>query len=219
MRRCRFTATAPSTAPARMKRAAHQSLGADTGERVVGRQPAEGGDRRSGWRSGRIFLLDDPTRGVDVGAQARDLFADRRMSADGGVVLFARRTASELVGLCDRILAIYQGRLVSEVALQRTYRRPHAAASSTPAGARFRKGCIMAGASRTSRRRRQPDAGRDRVIALVAAMIIIGVAAALHEPHQPGYALLGNTTFLALRNAGHGLPAGDPRRSTCRSTG
>jgi len=63
-----------------------------------------------------VFLLDDPTRGVDVGAKREIYSLIRRMSADGGVVLFSSTELPELVGLCDRILAIYQGRLVGEVA-------------------------------------------------------------------------------------------------------
>lgn len=37
------------------------------------------------------------------------------MSADGGIVLFSSTELPELIGLCDRILVIYQGRLAGEV--------------------------------------------------------------------------------------------------------
>ena len=63
-----------------------------------------------------VFLLDDPTRGVDVGAKREIYGLIRRMSADGGVVLFSSTELPELIGLCDRILIVYQGRLVGEVA-------------------------------------------------------------------------------------------------------
>ncbi len=63
----------------------------------------------------RVFLLDDPTRGVDVGAK-REIYAlIRRMSADGGIVLFCSTELPELIGLCDRILVMYQGKLVGEL--------------------------------------------------------------------------------------------------------
>jgi ribose transport system ATP-binding protein len=63
----------------------------------------------------QVFLLDDPTRGVDVGAK-REIYAlIRQMSADGGIVLFSSTELPELIGLCDRILVIYQGRLAGEV--------------------------------------------------------------------------------------------------------
>jgi ribose transport system ATP-binding protein len=63
----------------------------------------------------QVFLLDDPTRGVDIGAK-REIYAlIRQMSADGGIVLFSSTELPELIGLCDRILVIYQGRLAGEV--------------------------------------------------------------------------------------------------------
>ncbi len=62
-----------------------------------------------------VFLLDDPTRGVDVGAKREIYGLIRKMSADGGIVLFSSTELPELIGLCDRILVIYQGRLVGEV--------------------------------------------------------------------------------------------------------
>ena len=47
------------------------------------------------------------------------------MSADGGIVLFSSTELPELIGLCDRILVIYQGRLVGRrVAAQRSTAAP-----------------------------------------------------------------------------------------------
>ena len=63
-----------------------------------------------------VFLLDDPTRGVDVGAKREIYTLMRKMSADGGIVLFASTELAELAGLCDRILVIYRGRLAGDVA-------------------------------------------------------------------------------------------------------
>lgn len=63
----------------------------------------------------QVFLLDDPTRGVDVGAKREIYQLIRQMSADGGIVLFSSTELPELVGLCDRILVVYQGRLTGEV--------------------------------------------------------------------------------------------------------
>jgi ribose transport system ATP-binding protein len=63
----------------------------------------------------RVFLLDDPTRGVDVGAKREIYGLIRQMSADGGIVLFSSTELPELIGLCDRILVLYQGRLAGEL--------------------------------------------------------------------------------------------------------
>jgi ribose transport system ATP-binding protein len=63
----------------------------------------------------QVFLLDDPTRGVDVGAKREIYGLIRRMSADGGIVVFCSTELPELIGLCDRILVIYQGRVAGEL--------------------------------------------------------------------------------------------------------
>jgi ribose transport system ATP-binding protein len=58
-----------------------------------------------------VFLLDDPTRGVDVGAK-REIYRLIREFADGGrTVLFRSTELPEVVGLADRILVFYRGRL------------------------------------------------------------------------------------------------------------
>jgi ribose transport system ATP-binding protein len=66
--------------------------------------------------SPKVFLLDDPTRGVDVGAKREIYGLIREMAAAGGIVLFASTELLELIGLCDRILVLYRGRIAGEVA-------------------------------------------------------------------------------------------------------
>ena len=63
----------------------------------------------------KVFLLDDPTRGVDVGAKREIYGLIREMSAAGGIVLFSSTELPELIGLCDRILVFYRGRLAGEL--------------------------------------------------------------------------------------------------------
>ncbi len=61
-----------------------------------------------------VFLLDDPTRGVDVGAK-REIYRLIRDLADSGrTVLFRSTELPEVVGLADRILVLYRGRLAIE---------------------------------------------------------------------------------------------------------
>jgi ABC-type sugar transport system ATPase subunit len=63
-----------------------------------------------------VFLLDDPTRGVDVGAK-REIYRLIRELADAGrTVLFRSTELPELVGLADRILVLHRGRLTAEFA-------------------------------------------------------------------------------------------------------
>ena len=63
----------------------------------------------------RVILLDDPTRGVDVGAKREIYGLIRRMSADGRIILFSSTELPELIGLCDRIIVLYRGRIVGEI--------------------------------------------------------------------------------------------------------
>ena len=67
----------------------------------------------------RVFLLDDPTRGVDVGAKREIYRLIRALADDGRIVLFRSTELPELVGLADRILVLYRGRLDARAARQR----------------------------------------------------------------------------------------------------
>ncbi len=62
----------------------------------------------------RLLLLDEPTRGVDVGARA-ELYALIRGLADSGVgVLLVSSEVPEVLGLADRVLVLRDGRIVHE---------------------------------------------------------------------------------------------------------
>jgi ribose transport system ATP-binding protein len=61
----------------------------------------------------RLLLLDEPTRGVDVGAKA-DLHATlRRLAADGIAVIWVSSEAEELVEVAHRIHVMRDGALVA----------------------------------------------------------------------------------------------------------
>jgi ABC-type sugar transport system ATPase subunit len=61
-----------------------------------------------------VILLDDPTRGVDVGAKKEIYLQIRRLAGDGHVVVMTSSELEEFTGLADRILAVYRGRVVGE---------------------------------------------------------------------------------------------------------
>ena len=61
----------------------------------------------------RVLLLDEPTRGVDVGAKAEIHALIRRLVADGMAVLLMSSEIPELFGVCDRILVMHRGRMVA----------------------------------------------------------------------------------------------------------
>jgi ribose transport system ATP-binding protein len=65
-------------------------------------------------RDCRLLLLDEPTRGVDVGARA-ELYGLVRRLADAGVgVLLVSSEVPEVLGLADRVLVLREGRVVHE---------------------------------------------------------------------------------------------------------
>jgi ribose transport system ATP-binding protein len=55
--------------------------------------------------------LDDPTRGVDVGAKAELYRVIDRLCRDGLGILVTSSELPELIALCDRILVLCEGRL------------------------------------------------------------------------------------------------------------
>ena len=62
-----------------------------------------------------IMVLDDPTRGVDVGAKA-EMHVLVRAAADGGAVVLLNSTdLDELVSASDRVLVFFQGRVCAEL--------------------------------------------------------------------------------------------------------
>lgn len=60
----------------------------------------------------RILLLDEPTRGVDVGTKAEIHRLTGQFVARGNGVIMVSSDVPEIVGICDRIMVLYQGRQV-----------------------------------------------------------------------------------------------------------
>jgi ABC-type sugar transport system ATPase subunit len=62
-----------------------------------------------------VLLLDDPTRGVDVGAKA-EMHTLIRAAADGGaIVLLASTDIDELAEVCDRVVVFFQGQICADL--------------------------------------------------------------------------------------------------------
>ncbi len=62
-----------------------------------------------------VIVLDDPTRGVDVGARGEMHRIVRGLADDGKIVLLASSDLTELVDLCDRVLVFQRGRITDEI--------------------------------------------------------------------------------------------------------
>jgi ribose transport system ATP-binding protein len=66
--------------------------------------------------SGRIFVFDEPTRGVDVAAKAEIYDLMNRLTARGAGILMISSELPELLGMSDRILVMHRGRIQAEIA-------------------------------------------------------------------------------------------------------
>ena len=66
--------------------------------------------------NGEVFLLDEPTRGVDVGAKAEIYGLITDLAKAGKAVLMISSEHQELFGLCDRVLVMREGELRGELA-------------------------------------------------------------------------------------------------------
>ena len=62
-----------------------------------------------------VLLLDEPTRGIDVGAKYEIYQLILTLAAEGKAVLMVSSEMPELLGVCDRILVMSGGRLAGEV--------------------------------------------------------------------------------------------------------
>jgi ribose transport system ATP-binding protein len=67
-------------------------------------------------RAPKVLLLDEPTRGVDVGAKDELYAVIEKLVADGMAVVLASSDLPEVVRLADRVLVLREGRLAAELA-------------------------------------------------------------------------------------------------------
>ncbi len=62
-----------------------------------------------------IFLLDEPTRGIDVGSKSEIYEVIDKMTADGAGVLAISSELEEILRISDRVLVMHEGRIAGEV--------------------------------------------------------------------------------------------------------
>ena len=65
-------------------------------------------------RSPKVFLFDDPTVGIDVGAKRDVYFFLKAVAAEGAGVLFISSELPELLNLCSRVYVAHRGQIVAE---------------------------------------------------------------------------------------------------------
>ncbi|NUT91405.1 MAG: sugar ABC transporter ATP-binding protein, partial [Saccharothrix sp.] len=63
----------------------------------------------------RVLVVDEPTRGIDVGAKQAVYRLLRDLAADGMAILMISSELPELIGMSDRILVMHEGAVAGEL--------------------------------------------------------------------------------------------------------
>ena len=66
-------------------------------------------------RRPRLLILDEPTRGIDVGARFEIYRLIHQLAGNGTGIFVISSEMEELIGLCDRILVMRKGKLVDDL--------------------------------------------------------------------------------------------------------
>ena len=62
-----------------------------------------------------VLILDEPTRGIDVGAKYEIYTIINKLAAEGKAVIVISSELPELLGICDRIYALSAGRITGQL--------------------------------------------------------------------------------------------------------
>ena len=63
----------------------------------------------------RIIIMDEPTRGIDVGAKAEMHRMIRELAESGIGVIIISSELPEIIGMCDRVIVMHEGKITGEV--------------------------------------------------------------------------------------------------------
>lgn len=66
-------------------------------------------------RKPEVFIVDEPTRGVDVGAKFEIYSHLNSLASEGSAIFFISSEMEELIGVCDRVLVMCMGEITGEV--------------------------------------------------------------------------------------------------------
>lgn len=66
-------------------------------------------------RQPKLLLLDEPTRGIDVGAKQEIYRLMETLAAEGMAIVFVSSELEEIIGMADRVLVVHEGRITGEL--------------------------------------------------------------------------------------------------------
>ena len=67
------------------------------------------------FQESEILFLDEPTRGIDVGAKAEIYRLINQLVEDGKTVIMISSEMPEILGMCDRIMVMHEGHKMGEL--------------------------------------------------------------------------------------------------------
>ena len=112
------SSTAPPSAVWRKRRCKRFSVKTSSVDEIAGR--LSGGNQQKivlgKWLANnpRLLILDEPTRGIDVGAKAEIHRLMSELAGTGVAILMISSELPEVLGMSDRVLVMREGRLVAE---------------------------------------------------------------------------------------------------------
>jgi len=62
----------------------------------------------------KVLIMDEPTRGIDVGAKSEVHFLISQLAKEGLAILMISSELPEILGMSDRVLVVCQGRITGE---------------------------------------------------------------------------------------------------------
>lgn len=68
-----------------------------------------------------IYIFDEPTRGIDVGAKLEVYHVMNRLASEGKCVIMISSELPEILGMCDRVIVMRTGKIMGEIGRKETY--------------------------------------------------------------------------------------------------
>lgn len=105
-----------------------QKLNIKTNSRDIPMRNLSGGNQQkviiSKWliHQSRLLLFDEPTQGIDIGAKDEIYTIMKELSREGKSILMATSEIEELLAVCDRVLIMFNGKLIKEFSTPANYK-------------------------------------------------------------------------------------------------